>query len=366
MMKRVSRNPYAAVDWDTWTTRKAQLHTHTTESDGGFTPAQVIDRYHDRRFDILAITDHDTYMNNNAGRSTWPWTDYGRDPDTLGMLAVRGNEFSDVPHAVGLFTDMWLPSDPFQDRKNDFAWILNEVGERDGLLELAHPSRSQEVNIHGNAPEWFVTRMAAHSHLLGIEIHTMTARADNGGLTLWDPIITDLRTQQLDLPAWGYSVDDSHIDGDYGLNYQLHPMPALTEQAMRDSLTSGAFFSCVDPLGNSLDRHAHAGEGLWVPVPTVTRITVTRHAITLDAHDYASINWVTSGGVSVGSGEKLQLDTEGLGLYVRAVLTGSNSELTYTQPFYLEDADGVGWTKRGEALAPADLSVLRDGRVIYI
>ncbi len=30
-------NPYAAVDWDTWGAYKAQLHCHTTASDGYLT-----------------------------------------------------------------------------------------------------------------------------------------------------------------------------------------------------------------------------------------------------------------------------------------------------------------------------------------
>jgi D-alanine-D-alanine ligase len=94
---QVTRDPYERVDWSPWRPHKANLHSHTTASDGTQTPGAVIDEYQARGYDILAITDHDTYRNGSGtGASTWPWTAFGRDPDELGMLAVRGNEFSGI------------------------------------------------------------------------------------------------------------------------------------------------------------------------------------------------------------------------------------------------------------------------------
>ena len=51
-------DPYAAVDWDTWEQYKANLHTHSTFSDGEFTLPDMVEKYYDMGYDILAMTDH--------------------------------------------------------------------------------------------------------------------------------------------------------------------------------------------------------------------------------------------------------------------------------------------------------------------
>src|SRR4051794_4429843 len=40
--------------------RRADLHVHTTHSDGGFTPAEVVARAVRRGLAAVAVTDHDT------------------------------------------------------------------------------------------------------------------------------------------------------------------------------------------------------------------------------------------------------------------------------------------------------------------
>lgn len=40
---------------------KADLHTHTNKSDGILSPEGVLQKYRDAEFDLIAITDHDTY-----------------------------------------------------------------------------------------------------------------------------------------------------------------------------------------------------------------------------------------------------------------------------------------------------------------
>ena len=54
------QNPYEGVQWESAEQYFANLHTHTTESDGKLAPAEVIDLYKDLGYHILAITDHNT------------------------------------------------------------------------------------------------------------------------------------------------------------------------------------------------------------------------------------------------------------------------------------------------------------------
>lgn len=52
-------NPYANVDWS-WNQYKADLHTHTTASDGDDTLKAMVETNYGYGFDIYAVSDHGT------------------------------------------------------------------------------------------------------------------------------------------------------------------------------------------------------------------------------------------------------------------------------------------------------------------
>jgi predicted metal-dependent phosphoesterase TrpH len=77
------------------------LHTHTTASDGIFTPAKLIDYSIEKGLSVIAITDHDTVGGVDEGL---------RHADQTGFTCIPGIEFSvDYPdgsfHLVGLYID---------------------------------------------------------------------------------------------------------------------------------------------------------------------------------------------------------------------------------------------------------------------
>ena len=111
-------NPYEAVDWDHHDRHRGNFHTHTTESDGKVEPAEVIDRYHARDYDTLALTDHN--------KATWPWTAFGRDPEALGMVAVPGNELSRHHHTLSLFSDL-------KNETKDLETSLQQIEDGGGI-----------------------------------------------------------------------------------------------------------------------------------------------------------------------------------------------------------------------------------------
>ncbi len=101
-------NPYENVDWEVTNHFKANFHTHTTESDGDQTPEEVITKYINANYDILAITDHN--------KNSWSWTNWiNSEPVSpsstsayyqgFEILAVSGNEPSNSHHFVSLFSD---------------------------------------------------------------------------------------------------------------------------------------------------------------------------------------------------------------------------------------------------------------------
>lgn len=118
-------NPYEDIDWERVEQYRMNVHTHTTESDGRLPVDQVIDEYHARNYHALAITDHD--------RNTWPWTDFDRDPDTLGMLAIPGNELSRHHHTLSLFST-------YETDETDHDAALTGLADAGGLAILCHPA----------------------------------------------------------------------------------------------------------------------------------------------------------------------------------------------------------------------------------
>ncbi len=118
-------NPYEGIDWETTGHFRTNLHCHTTESDGRMDPPVVIDEYHQRGYDALAITDHNL--------CTWPWEDFGRSPEELGMVAIPGNELSRHHHALSLFAEFEHPS-------RDIDEVMDALAEADGLGVLCHPA----------------------------------------------------------------------------------------------------------------------------------------------------------------------------------------------------------------------------------
>ena len=63
----------------------ADLHTHTTASDGQYTPAELVHLTKQHGIQVLAVTDHDTISGVNEAQ---------RAGDTLGLQVIRGVELS--------------------------------------------------------------------------------------------------------------------------------------------------------------------------------------------------------------------------------------------------------------------------------
>ncbi|MBN1555951.1 MAG: hypothetical protein JXA11_14500 [Phycisphaerae bacterium] len=355
---RVVLNPYAGVDWATIEQHKANLHTHTTQSDGGLRPDQVIDEYHNRGYTILALTDH------NA--CTWPWTGLAtlkrggdarkrdldlaekkvdpkksppvpaytnRDPKTLGMLAIPGNELSRHPHINCLFID-------FETDSKSPAQSLKEVAQAGGLAVVNHPGRSwwRSKKTPKAVPEtWmkiYLGWFRNNDILVGGEIINKNYLCPQDRNVWWDAMLTALMP---DRPVWGFANDDMHHRKQLGLNWNLFLLTALKESELRDAVKNGrSYFSTISthpqkkrdvkqtPVIQSIVHDAQAG--------TIT-ITAVSGGKPVPAKDHV---WISAGGKKVHVGPVLDYRrTEGLKQYVRAEILGSGGT-TFTNPIGLK------------------------------
>lgn len=303
-------HPYSGIDWENYERHKASLHVHTRMSDGEADPEDVIDQYHALGYTVLSITDHDTI---GAASTTWPWTAYGRDPASLGMVAIEGNEIS-RPHHIGSYYNDYGDAD-----ESSAERAIAEIGRRNGLAILLHPGR------YSYPISWYVDLYRNHSHLIGLEIFNQGDRYPNDRET-WDAVLTAIIDERY---VWGFSNDDMHrTDSELGYNWNVLLMPELTDQHVRESLIKGAFFFVYSP-------HGHRGP----PPPEVRSIAIDAASgiISIDVIGHERIDWISEG-VSIHAGDRFHLsEFPSVGRYVRALIHAADSDAVVgTQPFHLQ------------------------------
>ncbi len=132
---------------------KADIHMHSTYSDGCATIQQILDHVqHTTALDVIAITDHDVIDGALRARDLWSKGSYRFD-------FIVGEEVTTKEgHLLGLFIEKQVPSGLSMERSID---LIHEQG---GLAVIAHPlhrffrhSCQREVmdRIHASKEVWF-------------------------------------------------------------------------------------------------------------------------------------------------------------------------------------------------------------------
>ncbi|UCH63707.1 MAG: hypothetical protein JSU77_04475 [Fidelibacterota bacterium] len=301
-------NPYANVDWVTHGQYKANFHTHTTIGDAAATPQEVIDQYLEAGYSILALTDHDT---NGPEEPTWPWQAYDRSPDSLGMVAIQGNEISEENHIGSHFNDYGNPDIQSEEE------AIKEIGQRGGLALLHHPGR------YDRTLEWYLDLYRRYDHLIGQEVYNQIDRYP-GDRAKWDSILTVLLPER---PVWAFSNDDMHNpEKNLGFSWNVIIAPELTSDLVRQAMEEGCFFFVHAPKGYD-----------EMTVPVIDAIIVKRRpgSLRIKASDYEFIEWVSQGEI-VHRGDRLNLaDLPDTNKYIRAEVFSADSVVVGTQPFLI-------------------------------
>ncbi len=345
--KTLTVNAYKDIDWATVGRYKANFHTHTSQSfDTQFTTTQVVDRYHNAGYKILALTDHDANPYPWRMFSLWNTSASDRDPVEMGMLAIPGNELSkdrrnswsektggEFNHHNDFFTGR--KGQEFMSLRESYAYT-QALG---GFQLINHPgqywSLATEYSAGAkNSPEWHAENFRLYPSLIGLEVYNQGNRRPNDRI-LWDQILT---INMPSTPVWGYSNDDTHTAEQYFRNYQFMLMPELSVEALKEAMTSGAHVFSYEFTGSGNDL-----------APKVNSILVdeTARTITIDTDDAQTIEWIysthrtnpssaaTCASTVVGYGKTFDY-TGFQGSYVRARLLNKYGE-TATQPFGFED-----------------------------
>lgn len=209
---------------------KANLHAHTTQSDGKLSPAEVAIHYRRQGYDVLAITDHEKVT---------PCAEYCAS-DFLcleGLEIGSGRSESGANfHIVGL----GLPVG-FDDRPNDHPQsTLDAIAAAGGLGFIAHP---------------YWSCLVAHDllglrHCLGIELINYGCEIEIGkGVSTvhWEDLL--VRGERY----LGLGVDDGHRCGwDFYGGFTMIRAEELSREALLAALRAGHFYASRGPLIHDL------------------------------------------------------------------------------------------------------------------
>ncbi len=334
-------NAYEDIDWESIGKYKANFHTHTTQSnDANFSTAETVDKYHQKGYKILALTDHDY--------NPYPWELFGqfkygveaRSPEDLGMLAVPGNELSKDKN------NTWNQSngDGEFNHHNDF--FTGRQGQEFGTLQesyaytyalgglqiINHPGQYWKIENtytegQKNSPSWHADNFRKYPSLIGLEVYNQGNRRPNDRI-LWDQILTITMPER---PVWGYSCDDTHNDAQFFGNYQYMLMDEFDIESLKETMKKGSLYFSYEPL--------HTGDA---KAPKINSIVVdeTNKTITIDTPD-KNVYWISGTDKNgANSTRKSTVIAYGktfsyanfCGTYVRAFITNDFGE-TCTQPF---------------------------------
>jgi len=379
-------NPYAAVDWSTWGQYKANLHTHSTVSDGGEDFAAMVERHYELGYDILAMTDHATVDRSWTNLNTNPAITFVMNIDTFGansqpLSEERFAQISSgadrggrgllrvpfgIEHNAGALNSTHVNSffadcgDGYLGGTSYYDQTLKMVQDAGGLCIINHPGEytgakkdSPDDAYDTGDPYYnyivhkYIGLFKNYPNCLGFEIINKNDSRTVNDRKLWDLVLAGVIPSGRNVFAFGNS--DAHSLDAIDTNWNIMCMPSNTVENLRACMESGAFFAASHNMKNTKEiSRIEAETGLVLGTswdadresapPKVTSVSVDEQAdtITLTAVNQKTIHWIADGEV-VAVGPTVDLDdcSNQIGSYVRAEVWGEGGIL-YSQAFMLE------------------------------
>ena len=289
-------NPYQDISPDA-TPLKAQLHLHTTNSDGSDSPAQVVRDYARLGYDVVCLTDHNAYPSPE---------DIETETDVL-VIPAEEYSVSAIGH-MGIFGAPRTESFDGLDRPDDHLQAVRSAAG--AVLQFNHPRFCFD--------QWTVRQMIAQSPVELVEIYNAVSEELTGSadaLLRWDNLLsTGMR-------IWGTATDDSHHAPHRDLAW-IRVWSEKTQPAFLDALRAGRFYSST---GVGIDS-----------------IRLEGSTLTVESPDAQKINFIADR----GSVRKSLFDRSGSceirddDIYFRVDLYGPAGRRAWTQPIFVDSPAG--------------------------
>lgn len=212
---------------------KGNVHTHTNQSDGLFTPQQAAAWYHRRGYDFVAITDHWVLTPGTTSQ-------FGDD-----FIAITGTELHGSTYhmlALGL-SDL-----PDRELADSPQAITDAVLSRGGLPFFAHTYWTGQTSAD----------IAPIQGIMGLEVfNSVCEKIDGLGYAQvhWDELLAR------GLRLTGLAVDDVHWRHEAeGQGFIMVRADSLGERSILDAIRNGRFYASTGPKIDAL-RIVQVGDG---------------------------------------------------------------------------------------------------------
>lgn len=393
-------NPYETVDFENWDQYKADLHCHTTASDGDVDMDVMIEEHYAQDYDVLALTDHGivsrgwTQVNTrnyfkivsavkeSRKQVVTPLTEEryneittGVGRDGRGMIEVPlGNEQNPTSfnnaHVNSWFADY---GDGMLGGTSNYEEVVKNVEAAGGLTVINHPGEYTgakeeecEADAYNEDDIWydyvinkFTNILTNYDSCIGIDINSKKDGRTKYDRKLWDILLG--KVVPTGRNVFAIATTDAHQLDKVGCAWTDLCMPENNAENIRTCLKNGAFFAVSRYIenaeelaqfsletgidwGTSFEQENRDGS---IPAPKVTNVTVDEKAdtISLDVENALTVHWIADGEV-IAVGDTIDLDdySDKIGSYVRAEAFGEGGVL-YTQAFTL-DYDGAPETEK--------------------
>lgn len=295
-------NPYANVDWS-WNQYKADLHTHTTASDGDDSLKDMVETNYDYGFDIYAISDHGTTSYSYTYQDVIPALKTFltiKNPeakvvplDAEGGLTFDGNRYDivtenggdyyyqtyedgsvgqkmlRVPYAIennptslnNAHVNSWFVDygHGVVGGTSDYETPIKAVDELGGLSVINHPgeytnARDEEytADAYDESYSYYIDKFESllikYPSCIGIDINSKGDSRTRFDRKLWDIMLMDLAPSGRNVTA--IATSDAHRVSAAYTGYTMMIMPENTVENLYNCMDAGEFFAASKCLGN--------------------------------------------------------------------------------------------------------------------
>lgn len=372
-------NPYKDVVWGEWKEYKTALHCHTNASDAVPTVAENVEKHYELGFDILAISDHAVYGTNwdkipqtvpiyrlfKFGNTKMGDVDVLTSERRAEILAGEGRtnedgsaqpmlEITGAAEVNGATPINDCHINAFFQREGeeygqarmgvygDYETVAREVQSSGGITFLDHVGEyvgCENDPDRANEP-YYVNKLANiflnYSSCLGMDVNSGVNNHTKYDYILWDNVL------QLTLPygrnVYAFTFSDGHTIDQYERAFTYMCMPELSEEALRESMETGAFFSCSHYARADLGDEFN-GEAYETPYVSYIEVNNDTDTVSFNAENFNYVRWYSDGEIFAEGENLTSVDLneyeDKIGCYVRFTLTGEGGIL-YSQAFPTE------------------------------
>lgn len=229
-------------------TFKASLHTHSTTSDGKFTPDEIIKLYHDHGYDILVFTDHK--KTNKVSQL-----------DGLGMTLISGMEL----HPMGPREIPWH----FVAINVPENFVHPDVTTGQEAIDAAVAAGAYCIFAHPYWSGFTAEDIATLKNISAIEVYNTSTRfiGRDYDMKTWD----ELSDKGIVYPA--VAVDDTHGAMHLFQAWTVIAAKSKSHDDFMDALRKGNFYATQGPEFTRIDYKDDVFEAEFSPCVSVVGMT---------------------------------------------------------------------------------------------